>query len=75
MEQLQAKYGDDHRLHMMVINNSRGTGNAMAVSGLDKLPKLDDSKVRKGLNNGLENAYKSGKISQPIYEGTRGNAP
>jgi hypothetical protein len=74
MEQLQSKYGNDHRFHMMVIDNSRGAGNAAVVSGLDKLPKLDHTVVRKGLNDALENAYKSGKISQAIYEGTRGNA-
>jgi hypothetical protein len=74
MERLQEKYGDDHRFHMMVIDNSRGPGNAAVVSGLDKLPKLDHTAVRKGLNDVLENAYRSGKISQAIYEGTRGNA-
>ena len=74
MEQLQSKYGDDHRFHLMVIDNSRGPGNAAVVSGLDKLPKLDHTVVRKGLNDALENQYKSGKISQAIYEGTRGNA-
>ena len=74
MERLQEKYGDDHRFHMMVIDNSRGPGNATVVSGLDKLPKFDHTVVRKGLNDVLENAYRSGKISQAIYEGTRGNA-
>jgi len=74
MDQLQAKYGDDHRFHMMVIDNSRGPGNATVVSGLDKLPRLDHNEVRKGLSDALEKAYRSGSISQAIYEGTRGNA-
>lgn len=74
MDRLQQKYGDDHRFHMVVIDNSRGPGNATIVSGLDKLPRLDHNEVRKGLNNVLENAYRTGKISQAIYEGTRGNA-
>jgi hypothetical protein len=73
MEQLQSKYGDDHRFHLMVIDNSRGPGNAAVVSGLDKLPKLDHTVVRKGLNDALESQFKSGKISRAIYEGTRGN--
>jgi hypothetical protein len=74
MDQLQQKYGDDHRFHMMVIDNSRGPGNATVVSGLDKLPRLDHNEVRKGLSDALEKAYRSGSISQAIYEGTRGNA-
>lgn len=73
MERLQAKYGNDHRFHIMAIDNSRGQGNAV-VSSLDKLPKIDHTKVRKGLNDALENAYRTGKISRAIYEGTRGNA-
>lgn len=74
MEQLQAKYGDDHRFAMMVIDNSRGPNGARVVSGLDKLPKLNETEVRKGLNDALENAYRTGKISTAIYQGTRGNA-
>jgi hypothetical protein len=74
MERLQSKYGDDHRFHIMVIDNSRGPGNANVVSGLDKLPRLDHNEVRKGLSDALEKAYRSGSISQAIYEGTRGNA-
>lgn len=74
MDRLQEKYGDDHRFHMMVIDNSRGPGKAAVVSGLDKLPRLDHNEVRKGLNDALEKAYRSGSISQAIYQGTRGNA-
>ena len=73
MERLQAKYGDDHRFSMMVVDNSRGPKKA-AVSSLDKLPKLDHTQVRKGLNDALENAYRTGQISAAIYQGTRGNA-
>lgn len=74
MEQLQAKYGDDHRFSMMVIDNSRGPNGARVVSGLDKLPKLDETAVRKGLSDALENAYRNGKISHAIYQGTLGVA-
>jgi hypothetical protein len=73
MERLQAKYGSDSRFHLTVIDNSRGPGNATVVSGLDKLPKLNHNAVRKGLDDALEEAYRTGKISQAIYRGTRGN--
>lgn len=72
MEKLQAKYGNDHRFHLVVVDNSRGPGNARVVSGLDKLPKMNHTVVRKELDNALEEAYRTGKISQAIYEGTRG---
>jgi hypothetical protein len=73
MERLQSKYGNDHRFHLTVIDNSRGPGNATVVSGLDKLPKLNHNAVRKGLDDALEETYRTGKISQAIYRGTRGN--
>ena len=73
MKQLQEKYGDDHRFSLMVIDNSRGRGNAKVVSGLDKLPKLNHTEVRKGLNDALEDAYRTGQISRAIYQGTRTN--
>jgi hypothetical protein len=72
MDRLQAKYGDDHRFSLMVVDNSRGPKKAV-VSSLDKLPKLDHTQVRKGLNDALENAYRTGQISPAIYQGTRGN--
>jgi hypothetical protein len=71
MEELQKKYGDDPRFGLMVIDNSRGPGKAKVIDNLDKLPELDENTVRKGLNDALENAYKNGKISRAIYEGTR----
>ena len=74
MKQLQDQYGDDHRFSMKVIDNSRGRNRARVVSSLDELPKLDHTKVRKELDDALENTYRTGKISQAIYQGTRVNA-
>lgn len=74
MQRLQDKYGDDPRFSMMVIDNSRGVGKAQLVSGLDKLPKLDHTKVRKGLSDALEDAFRKGEISHAIYKGTAGHA-
>jgi hypothetical protein len=74
MRKLQEKYGDDHRFSMKVIDNSRGKNNARVVSDLDKLPKFDETQVRRGLQNALETAYRTGKISEAIYRGTLANA-
>ena len=74
MKQLQDKYGNDHRFEMTIVDNGRGKDRARVVSSLDQLPKLDHTKVRKELDDALENAYRTGKISQAIYRGTRVNA-
>jgi hypothetical protein len=72
MKKLQDKYGDDHRFHMMIIDNSHGKGNAKVVSSLDKIPEMDHNKVRNDLNEALESHYRQGKISTAIYRGTKG---
>lgn len=69
IEQLAAKYKKNDKVQIRVIDNSRGPGNAV-VSRLDKLPKLNENEIRKGLRDALERAKKSGAISEAIYRGT-----
>ena len=69
IEQLSAKYRNNGKVNIQVIDNSRGAGKAQ-LSGLDKLPKLKENEVRKGLQDALERAKKSGAISEAIYRGT-----
>ena len=69
IEQLAAKYGNNGKVQIQVIDNSRGAGKAQ-LSSLDKLPKLKENEVRKGLQDALERAKKSGAISDAIYRGT-----
>jgi len=69
VEQLSAKYGKNRKVDIQVIDNSRGEGKAV-LSTVDKLPKLDENQVRKGLKDALERARKSGAISEAIYRGT-----
>jgi len=69
VEQLAAKYGKNRKVDIQVIDNSRGKGKAV-LSTIDKLPKLDENQVRKGLKDALERARKSGAISEAIYRGT-----
>ena len=72
MEQLQEKYKNTPEFTLTVIDNSLGKNNA-AFTTLDKLPRLEDNRLEKGLSDALENAYRTGKISRAIYEGTRSN--
>ena len=69
VEQLQDKYKDHPRVKIQVIDNSRGPGKAM-LSTLDKLPKLNENEIRKGLQDALEQAHRTGAISPAIYRGT-----
>ena len=69
VEQLQDKYKDHPKVKIQVIDNSRGPGKAM-LSSLDKLPKLDENAIRKGLQDALEQAHRTGAISPAIYRGT-----
>jgi len=69
IEQIAAKYRNNPQVQIRVIDNSRGAGKAQ-LSSLDKLPKLKENEVRKGLQDALERAKKSGAISDAIYRGT-----
>ena len=69
VEQLQDKYKDHPKVKIQVIDNSRGPGKAM-LSSLDKLPKLDENAIRKGLQDALEQAHRTGAISPAIFRGT-----
>ena len=69
IDQVAAKYRNNPNVRIRVIDNSRGAGKAQ-LSSLDKLPKLKENEVRKGLRDALERAKKSGAISDAIYRGT-----
>ena len=68
IEQLAAKYGDHAKVRFKFIDNSRGRGRAIETT-ISKLPKLKENEVRKGLNDALESARKSGTISAAIHRG------
>jgi len=69
IEQIATKYRNNPQVQIRVIDNSRGAGKAQ-LSSLDKLPKLKENEVRKGLQDALERAKKSGAISDAVYRGT-----
>jgi hypothetical protein len=69
IEQISKKYRNNPQVQIRVIDNSRGAGKAQ-LSSLDKLPKLKENEVRKGLQDALERAKKSGAISDAVYRGT-----
>ena len=72
VEQLINKYADNDKVKIHVIDNSRGRGKA-ALSSIDKLPQLNEHEVRGKLHEALESERASGRISDAIYRGTKGN--
>lgn len=68
MERLAKDYADNPNFRLTVIDNSRGRGNAV-LSSLDKLPKLDENKVKDELKSALEKARDEKRISDSVYRG------
>lgn len=68
IKQLAEKYAGDDRVHITVIDNSRGPGNA-AVGDIDTIPEMDYDQVLEGARNALEASYQNGDISEAIYRG------
>ena len=68
MEKLAKDYADNPNFNLVVIDNSRGKGNAV-VSALENLPKLSENKVRNELRETLEKARNEKRISEKVYRG------
>ena len=72
MRELQAKYADDPRVQIRVVDNSLGKNNAK-ISQLDKLPAQDYSGIEDKLYAALNQEYSAGRITETVYRGTAGN--
>jgi len=71
IRQVAEHYKGDSRVEVMIIDNSRGRGNAALIT-LDELPKIEYNSVAGVANEALEREYKAGKISESVYRGFRG---
>ena len=68
VRELQEKYKNNPKVKIQVIDNSRGA-NKSVISSLDKLPKLNENQVERKLYDTLEQARRSGAISENTYRG------
>jgi hypothetical protein len=74
VSQLMDHYKGDERVRFEVIDNSRGQRDARIVD-FDELPARDYNAVRGSTERILEEARRSGSISEAVYRGIRGGAP
>jgi hypothetical protein len=69
---LMEKYKDNPDVRFVVIDNSKGYGNAVETS-IDKLPKINENITAEKLKAALEKAKNDKSISEAIYKGTKGD--
>jgi hypothetical protein len=67
---LAEKYKDDGRVEIIPVDNSRGKDNARIVN-LDEVTGRDYNGLEEKLNHALEQEFKSERISEAIYRGTK----
>lgn len=73
-EKIAARYANDPRVVITVVDNSRGRGKA-AVTTLDKLPQVVELGLKEKLNEATKAEYAAGRISEAVARGTIGESP
>ena len=71
IRELQQKYQNDERVKFVSVDNSLGKGNQQ-LSALDNLPQVTDNGLTERLNDALETEYQAGRISEKVYDATKG---
>lgn len=72
VKQIAERYAGDERVSIQVIDNSHGKGKAR-LGSIDQVPDLEYNRVREDLDAALEEARRSGAISDAVYRGTKGD--
>lgn len=71
---LQAKYAGDERVHIEVVDNSRGRGKAAVVPLQELQPRVYND-LEGVLRETLEAERAAGRISETVYRGFAGEGP
>lgn len=71
IKQLAAKYADDARVAIHVLDNSHGK-NGVRLGSIEEVPELAYDRVREELDAALESARAAGSISEAVYRGFKG---
>ncbi len=69
VETLMDIYKDAHYVEFRALDNSRGLGKAKEIS-LAEIVKPEAAGLKEKLRHGLNEAYRTGRISQKTYEGS-----
>lgn len=73
LHELAAKYKDNPRVDIMVVDNSKGKGKAV-LTDISAVPKKGYDSLERKLNEALDTEYKAGRISESVYKGFKGEA-
>ena len=67
-----AKYADDPRVNIRIVNNTNGLKNAKVVTTdpIEFLDKIDYTDIGPKLRQALDQEFKDGKISEEVYRNT-----
>lgn len=71
IKELAERYANDPRVNIQVLDNSHGK-DGVRLGSIDAIPALEYTRVRGDLDEALEQAYRSGAISEAVYRGTKG---
>lgn len=74
MREIAAKYRDDPRVQMMVIDNSHGKGNARLVD-LEATPRLSYDETLRRLSETLESEFAQGRVPKDVYTAYKSGEP
>ena len=74
VRKLQEEFGDNPMFKLIVIDNSRGQGNAK-IANLSDITPVIQSGLKERLQNATESEFQKGRIGETVYRATTASYP
>ena len=74
VRKLQEEFGDNPMFKLIVIDNSRGQGNAK-IANLSDITPVIQSGLKERLQNATESEFQEGRIGETVYRATTASYP
>lgn len=74
VRKLQEEFGDNQMFKLIVIDNSRGQGNAK-IANLSDITPVIQSGLKERLQNATESEFQKGRIGEAVYRATTASYP
>ena len=74
VRKLQEEFGDNPMFELVVIDNSRGQGNAK-IANLSDITPVIQSGLKERLQNATESEFQKGRIGETVYRATTASYP